>query len=325
MIKGMRNAVSLLIAVLALGAAAAPAYAGQQATPEQRREMEKRLDDLERERRDLERQLGEPRTKTRIYGNGPEIMRIGPGGELYRLAGGRAKFGFGFQTLPDSGVKVTTVTPGSPAEKVGIRTGDVVTMFNGIKLTGIENPDEELMRQARDLAVGDTVGVEFRRNAERKSGRMVARDLGPNPAFGVVPDSLRRFDMPHVGEMPMVMEMGAIPGRWMDIEMVSLNRELGEYFGTPEGVLVVRAPKDSSLALRSGDVILSIDGRKPVTPPQALRILRSYEQGESFEIVVLRQKKKMTLTAKVPPGDPRGFFYEYKTPETERYKVQGNQ
>jgi S1-C subfamily serine protease len=321
----MRKTV-LMIGALVVVVAAAPAHAGQQASPQQRREIEKRLDSLDRERRDLERQLGDgPRARTRIFGNVPEIMRIGPGGELYRMATDRAKFGFGFQTLADSGVKVTTVTPGSPAEKVGIRTGDVITMFNGLKLTGIENPDEELMRQARDLEVGDTVGVEFRRGNERKSGRMVARDLGPNPAFGALPDSFKRFETPRVGgDMPMVMELGAIPGRWMDIEMVSLNRELGEYFGTPEGVLVVRAPKDSSLALRSGDVILAIDGRRPVTPPQALRILRSYEQGESFEIVVLRQKKKMTVTAKVPQGDPRASFYEYKIPENERYKVQGN-
>src|SRR5882762_8759570 len=87
----------------------------------------------------------------------------------------------------------------------------------------------------------------------------------------------------------------------------------------------VRAPKDSALALRAGDVILSIGGRKPTTPPQALRILRSYDRGESFEVVVLRQKKRVTLTAKVPDQDPRGYFYEYRTPEHERQKVQGDQ
>jgi S1-C subfamily serine protease len=237
------------------------------------------------------------------------------------------KFGFGFEPAADSGVRVTTVTPSSPAEKVGLKTGDVVTMFNGVKLSGQENPADELHKQADNLEVGDTVGIEFLRGSERRSGKMVAEDLGPNGyayAFGN-DSSLRLPQMPRM-EPPHNFEFGMMPGRWADIEMVSLNKDLGDYFGTPEGVLVVRAPKESSLALKSGDVILSIDGRKPTTPPQALRILRSYERGESFDIVVLRQKKKVTLKATVPDRDARGFFYQYQTPESsDEPRTQGDQ
>src|SRR2546426_3832650 len=32
---------------------------------------------------------------------------------------------------------------------------------------------------------------------------------------------------------------------WGDLELVSLNSDLGEYFGAKDGVLVVRAPEDS--------------------------------------------------------------------------------
>ncbi len=319
MIKTVFAAMTLS-AVLAL-----PARANvQQANAQQRREIENKMRELERQMEDLQRQLGDgPRVRTRVFGgSGPEIMRVGPGGRVFTMTS-RPKFGFQFEAVADSGVKVVSVSPGSPAEKAGLKWGDFITMFNGVRLTGVEDPDDQLRKQAEDLEVGDTVSVEFRRGAEKKSGKMVAADLGPNAfAYAFTDDSAMHMEMPGMTEQLPKM-FGMLPGRWMDMEMVSLNKDLGEYFGTPEGVLVVRAPKDSSLALKSGDVILSIDGRKPTTPPQALRILRSYDRGESFEVVVLRQKKKVTLTGKVSDRD-RGYFYEYKTPEREQYKVPQN-
>src|SRR2546425_7956477 len=71
---------------------------------------------------------------------------------------------------------------------------------------------------------------------------------------------------------------------WGDLELVGLNPDLGEYFGTKEGLLVVKAPADSSLPVKGGDVILSIGGRKPSSPSHAMRILRSYEAGETGSI-----------------------------------------
>jgi len=90
---------------------------------------------------------------------------------------------------------------------------------------------------------------------------------------------------------------------WGGIELVKLNPELGEYFGTREGVLVVSAPEDSSLALKGGDVILTIGGRKPSSPMQAMRILRTYESGESVAIEVMRKQKRVTVTWKVPESE----------------------
>jgi serine protease Do len=94
-----------------------------------------------------------------------------------------------------------------------------------------------------------------------------------------------------------------IPASWLDAELVTLNPELGEYFGTTKGILVVRAPREGTLGLRSGDVILSIGGREPSSPSHALRILRSYEAGERVNIEVMREKRRQTVTATVPERD----------------------
>jgi len=94
---------------------------------------------------------------------------------------------------------------------------------------------------------------------------------------------------------------------WGGIELVRLNPDLGDYFGTREGVLVVSAPEDSSLALKGGDVIVSIGGRKPTSPMQAMRILRSYDPGESVTLDVLRKQKHVNVAWKVPANDERHF------------------
>src|SRR2546426_3153204 len=82
---------------------------------------------------------------------------------------------------------------------------------------------------------------------------------------------------PDVAVAPMLgmdhFEMFGSP--WGDLELVSLNADLGEYFGTKEGVLVVKAPADSSLPLKGGDVITSIGGGEAAEPTPATRILRT--------------------------------------------------
>jgi S1-C subfamily serine protease len=92
-------------------------------------------------------------------------------------------------------------------------------------------------------------------------------------------------------------------GDLSELELAPLNSDLGQYFGTTDGVLVISAPKDSPLGLKGGDVVLAVDGRKPSSPARLLRILRSYEQGESFKIDLLRNKKHETVTAR--RGDPK--------------------
>jgi S1-C subfamily serine protease len=90
-----------------------------------------------------------------------------------------------------------------------------------------------------------------------------------------------------------------------DLELAPLNPDLGAYFGATEGILVIHAPTNPSLGLKGGDVVLSVDGRKPSNPSSLIRILRSYDEGDSFKLEVLRQKKRETITAKLGPKSNR--------------------
>ena len=207
------------------------------------------------------------------------------------------------------GARIEGVTPGGPADKAGLKVGDIITKFNGTSLAAVKAEDEEesgpgrkLVELARKLEPDDTVQVEYRRGNDTKQATLVAVNMGA------------RFQMempgpPEIAMGPMLgmdhFEMFGSP--WGDLELVSLNSDLGEYFGTKEGVLVVKAPADSTLPLRGGDVITSIGGRKPANPSHAMRILRSYEKGETVSIEILRKQKRMTLSWKVPAREDRFF------------------
>lgn len=214
------------------------------------------------------------------------------------------------------GARVDGITPDGPADKAGLKVGDVITRFNGTDLGGARPENDEdsgpgmkLIELARKLEPGDTAQVEYRRGNDNRKATLVAEDLGGLGWTG-------RMEMPDMGgiEMPrMEMPEGgafafAFGSPWGGIEMVKLNPDLGDYFGTREGVLVVRAPEDSSLALKGGDVIVSIGGRKPASPEQAMRILRSYDVGEAVTLDVLRKQKHVNVTWKVPEHEKR--FYK---------------
>lgn len=206
------------------------------------------------------------------------------------------------------GAWVEAVTPGGPAAKTGLKAGDIITRFNGTALAGVPAPDgdasgpgRKLVMLARELAPGDTVPIEFRRGNDGKKAKLVTEDVSPWMAVDrVAVSESGAFPAPRGGEPGFSFCFG---DAWCDMELVSLTADLGEYFGTKVGVLVVKAPGDSSLPLRSGDVILSIGGRQPTSPSHAMRILRSYETGETVAIEILRKQKRVSLAWQVPRSE----------------------
>ena len=79
------------------------------------------------------------------------------------------------------------------------------------------------------------------------------------------------------------------------VELVDLNPELGEYFGTDEGVLVAAVAEGSELGLRPGDVLLAVDGREVRDPSHARRVLSSYEGEEELRLRVRRRGEEMEV------------------------------
>jgi hypothetical protein len=63
-----------------------------------------------------------------------------------------------------------------------------------------------------------------------------------------------------------------------------------------------------SLQLEDGDVIQKIDGREPTDVRHALRILSSYQAGESLQLEIMRNKKRKTLDVEIPDDLSSGLM-----------------
>jgi hypothetical protein len=231
------------------------------------------------------------------------------------------------------GALIQSVTPNSPAARAGIQSGDIITRFNGKPLVGEpfvvgkgqSAPGLRLIELAALLEPGDSVLLEYRRGSARRNASVVAGDEpayvwrtpdgGSGFAFGTDPEAAAEaFRRSQESMEPMLhrvpeLEFREMPGYspnapralffrggpLADLELAPMNPELGRYFGASEGVLVIRAPSGSKLRLKGGDVVLSVDGREVATPAHLIRVLRSYEPGESFRLELLRMKKRETV------------------------------
>ena len=87
---------------------------------------------------------------------------------------------------------------------------------------------------------------------------------------------------------------------WWGISLASLNDDLGRYFGSDRGVLVLSASPDTLPDLKAGDVIRKVDGAAVTRPEDALRALRDQPTGSTVDLDVLRDRKALVLKVKVP-------------------------
>jgi S1-C subfamily serine protease len=293
----IRKLVALLAATAVVSAAAAA-----EMTPADRAKAEKRMQELSREMADLGRQLGEDR-RLRILEDRMVVMN-------------RAMLGINVDdaasTAKGEGVVVAAVTPNGPAGKAGVKAGDLIVSIDGkaLKADGDETPFERLRDVMKDKQPGDAAKLKVKRDGKQLDLTLTTEAYAPRAfAFGFGPGGEDAFEM-MIPPVPAVAPLApAPPGmerfrffarEWGDLQMVSLSPKLGEYFGAKEGVLVVHAPDAKELKLEDGDVITKVGDRKPSSPEQVMRILRSYDSGEKLRLEVLRNRKAQTLEVVIP-------------------------
>ncbi len=240
-------------------------------------------------------------------------LRVGPESEFH-LDLRRGRMGINVDLRADAardsiGARVAGVTPGGPADRAGVQTGDLITRVNGTRLVAAGAPEDEfqsrpaerLLRIASRLEPGDTVRLDLRRGPQNLQLTFVAEatDMDRVVERMRIP-LMREFQGPMMEPGESRMRVFAFGGGPRDLELVAVNPGLGDYFGTTEGLLVVDVGADTSLGLRAGDVILQIGGRRPQSPAHAMRILSTYEPGEDVRIDIMRQKRRASVSGRMP-------------------------
>lgn len=177
------------------------------------------------------------------------------------------------------GAVITRVTPGGPAERAGLRAGDVVIRFGGREVAD----SRAFTRMVGESAVGDAVAVEIMRNGRQLSitaniERLIEAEGGARIASGGTAEHFRRDDG------------GPRSGRIFGIALSELDPSLREEFQIEPSVrglvvLNVDVSAANGAVLRAGDVIEAMGFERVDTIASARDIAGRAAIGESAIVI----------------------------------------
>jgi serine protease Do len=216
--------------------------------------------------------------------------------------------------LPDeNGVLINSVEKGSPAEKAGLQSNDVIVQFNGVKIL----TTRQFTRMMRELLPDRTSSLVVVRAGTQKTftvtlGKHPSPDandvytLDLSPLRSNLEELTERF---HNWEGPrggMAYLVEPRQGR-LGVNIDSLSPQLGEYFGVKDGhgALVTSVRKESpaeKAGLKAGDVIVGIDSKDVASTVDVMRMIRTKKEGD-LEIKVLRDRQSKTFTVHLETPD----------------------
>jgi serine protease Do len=227
------------------------------------------------------------------------------------LDGRGSAIGVRIQEADAGGVLIDEVEAESPAEKAGLKRGDVVVEFDGERVRGARH----FSRLVQETPDGRTVKATIVRDGARQTLDITpaaGERLGPaSDHIIALPDIEREIErgletLPRNFSFDFDWDatpmMSGTPGRF-GARLQRLTGQLAEYFGAKEGVLVSSVDEDSPAAragLKAGDVITSINGRAVNDTRDVTHEIRGAEGGKDVEIGVLRDRKSLTLKAQIP-------------------------
>jgi serine protease Do len=178
----------------------------------------------------------------------------------------------------DEGALVSDVISGGPAEKAGIKRGDVIQQFDG-----------KAIRSSRDLPfvvastpIGKTVGVEIMRENQPMKLQIKTEELKDETEAAPAGEA-----RPYLG-----------------MEVREINPELAKNYGLARtsGIIVVEVESGSPAAeagLSPGDIIIEVD-RKPVSNLETFkRLLAEFKEGDTILFLIDRGGMTIFVTLDV--------------------------
>jgi membrane-associated protease RseP (regulator of RpoE activity) len=242
---------------------------------------------------------------------------------------GRPRLGVLLAVDEQAGVRIAGVTPGSGAEKAGLKTGDRLLKIDGKTVGGssgearVEAAGKALLST---LEPGKPVRIAYQRYGSQHEvavtpsatqslvfTRMLPAggDLAAFPELAGSPE-LAWFKGPGPQLHGEVMRLSrrdchgedcgapllAEALRWDGLNLLALEPQLGRYFGTDRGVLVLS--QGALPGLQAGDVIQKIEGKPVASPSEAMQAMTAKKPGEQARFTVLRERSTRELQVAVP-------------------------
>jgi serine protease Do len=201
--------------------------------------------------------------------------------------------GVSVEDQKERGAIIRRIEPNSPAEKAGLKQGDVIVGFNNEEVLGLQ----QLTRLVRETPVGRTIDVKVRRE-NRDETFKVTTERGPDlpggrfelalPNVHIFADRIAR-DMPKIQINTVYVQGG--------VRVEQMTDQLRDFFGVygNNGVLVTSVDSGSAAekaGLKAGDVITNIDGKNIQSPGDFGRELRG---GSKATLKIIRDKQELEI------------------------------
>lgn len=170
------------------------------------------------------------------------------------------------------GALVAEVVPGSPAERAGIRTGDVIVGVEGKEVARLK----DLTRMVADVQPGDEVKIQVWREGNRETLEVVIGETPTQMAAGGSKDSPK--EPAPAGRLGLALA-----------ELTPESRQRYRVEGDLRGALVTGVEPGSAAAqtgLRAGDVLVMV-GQTPVLgPDEAAREIEESMSGDRDRVLL---------------------------------------
>jgi serine protease Do len=228
------------------------------------------------------------------------------------------------------GVGVTQVIKDSPAEKAGLRKDDVILRIDGEAVNSVRKLNRLVSEMAPDHSVRIVVSrggaeQEVTATIAKRSNSSFAQDFlrGQPKVWKWEGDpKMWKFESPlfqrRRGDNGGELSFFLANSRRIGVSTMELNKQLAEYFGVADGVLVTSVMEDSPAAkagVRAGDVITAIDGEKVDSPGDLSRAINRKKEGD-VTLTVIRNKSQQTF--RVTPKEGGGFSGTMDEPQVGR-------
>lgn len=210
----------------------------------------------------------------------------------------------------EEGALVQQVSPGSPAEKAGLRRYDVIVSVNGENVKG----PEELKKRIHGSRAGDSLKLGVRRGNETLT---MDTALAAAPAEAVEREEQKERTQPGflgVGFAPVPAELA-----------FHLNLE------EDAGALVVDVSKGSpaeKAGIENRDVLVAVDGRRIQRAGEFSNLLSQKKAGDEVQVELIHRGEKKTVKAVLaarPKRISRRLFHPGDGPDLQLFPPHSSQ
>lgn len=233
---------------------------------------------------------------------------------------GKVKRGWlGVEILPlrDS-VAISGVRKDSPAEKAGLRKGDILLKIDGIEV----HTPIDIAQVVQHLKPKQKSKIEWLRNNGTKTSMLVVGEMPDNEVYvdfnlGTNENGQTYFSAEFPEALPQVENyvFRIVGSRSLGLEVVNINPELAREFNVKDGTgLLVSKVYENTAADKAGfrvaDILVKINDKSIASNSDLRQVLNTLPDEKAVTVLVYRKGKPLKITLTPNKNESVGSIFD---------------